>query len=653
MPSLARRAQSRNGPSRATERARAAAAPASILALARAKSARLAPSATPISIVETIRVEVGYWRLSNRTTDIRRCQYYDDPDKTPCKGQEEIGDALCVAEGNQHGPLCKLCDEPIDGSRGGYYNEDSGRCNECPEAGGRIGSLIGVVIAILSAVSLIAWIYYRPPNGLERTSARVRRLIGVIEPLGLWPKLKQLIAFFQVLFSLGAVYRTNLPREFYHALQWLNWITFDLFDIYPVACVGDISLRLLIAALGPLILIAILIPLATAIGKAFESTRKGAALGCSASLIIIWAITPTVAKMLFQVFDCEGFTEDSEGGRDNFFMYGALRIRCSANGYSSPEYDGLVALSGVFLAIRPIGMPLLLAFLLVRAQRPATKRVAAKADEINVLARATAPLAREFDPTSYYWEVVEIVRRLIITAVLLAIPSTQGMTRLAIALVTCFLYLILLFTVRPFKRLDDMIIAASSNVLLVFTFLTSIFVKVFDDIEIDQGGSTTLAQRVMGFSSSFEISSLSSESASLRSSSSFCDIIEAQEDPRRAAARSGQPQQGARPPRDPVKQQLRHPAVFITFDVFRALGKMTSYEDARERGCLHVIDTFEQLIEFTRTEATLFVSHQWLARYFPDTHDHVQFRALCEACDELCNLKGISHAEALSMDRLL
>ena len=79
-------------------------------------------------------------------------------------------------------------------------------------------------------------------------------------------------------------------------------------------------------------------------------------------------------------------------------------------------------------------------------------------------------------------EVLEIIRRLMISAVLLAIDSEDGMMRLAIALIVCFLHLILLFTVRPFKRIDDTIVAASSNVILVFTFLAAIFVKIFDDI---------------------------------------------------------------------------------------------------------------------------------------------------------------------------
>ena len=47
----------------------------------------------------------------------------------------------------------------------------------------------------------------------------------------LHPHRWQMVSFFQVLFSLGAVYRADLPKEFYDALDWLKFLTFDIFDV--------------------------------------------------------------------------------------------------------------------------------------------------------------------------------------------------------------------------------------------------------------------------------------------------------------------------------------------------------------------------------------------------------------------------------------
>ena len=114
-------------------------------------------------------------------------------------------------------------------------------------------AIVGGIVGILGAVALLAFIYYRPPDALYRVSVRMHALAAFLEPLGLWPycrmslkswslanaslrdwrslpsrgrKFKQLITFFQVLLSLGVVYRVDLPQQFYEAFDWLQWITF-------------------------------------------------------------------------------------------------------------------------------------------------------------------------------------------------------------------------------------------------------------------------------------------------------------------------------------------------------------------------------------------------------------------------------------------
>ena len=47
-----------------------------------------------------------------------------------------------------------------------------------------------------------------------------------------------MVSFFQVLFSLGTVYRADLPKQFYDALAWLKFLSFDIFDLYPPQCLG-------------------------------------------------------------------------------------------------------------------------------------------------------------------------------------------------------------------------------------------------------------------------------------------------------------------------------------------------------------------------------------------------------------------------------
>ena len=158
----------------------------------------------------------------------------------------------------QHGPLCTLCEVPSAESLGAYYDE--GLCIACPEASERVGAIIGVIFAVIAIIALLAYVYYRPPRALASFSESMHHVSRFLEPLGLWPKLKQMVSFFQVLFSLGAVYRANLPKEFYDAFSWLNWITFDIFEVYPPACVGDFSARILLTAVLPITIVGIVNP---------------------------------------------------------------------------------------------------------------------------------------------------------------------------------------------------------------------------------------------------------------------------------------------------------------------------------------------------------------------------------------------------------
>ena len=193
-----------------------------------------------------------------------------------------------------------------------YYDDDTALCTECPEAGSSAGILAAVTFGVLCIAALLSGIYHRPPRALQGTSSWLHTVSRFIEPLGLWPKLKQLISFTQILFSLDSVYRTSLPREFYQWLWWIRWLTLDVFDVLPVECFGDISSRLRAMAAGPLVVIAAMMVVAIALGGVLKmcmanALRGSITFGAAASLVIVWCFTPPVSKALFEVFDCQSF----------------------------------------------------------------------------------------------------------------------------------------------------------------------------------------------------------------------------------------------------------------------------------------------------------------------------------------------------------
>ena len=65
--------------------------------------------------------------IRSRSIDIRECMHYDDPEKTPCLGGDDVAN-YCV--GNQSGTLCQDC-----AGENEYFRYETGRCEDCPPQG--------------------------------------------------------------------------------------------------------------------------------------------------------------------------------------------------------------------------------------------------------------------------------------------------------------------------------------------------------------------------------------------------------------------------------------------------------------------------------------------------------------------------------------
>ena len=76
----------------------------------------------PGTMLRTLELQRGYWRLSRDTLDIRSCPSTttDDGDVwSPCRGGVDVGtdgDGYCEAEGGFLGPRCEVC-EVVGGAR--------------------------------------------------------------------------------------------------------------------------------------------------------------------------------------------------------------------------------------------------------------------------------------------------------------------------------------------------------------------------------------------------------------------------------------------------------------------------------------------------------------------------------------------------------
>jgi len=79
----------------------------------------------------------------------------------------------------------------------------------------------------------------------------------------------------------------------------------------------------------------------------------------------------------------------------------------------------------------------------------------------------------------------------------------------------------------------------------------------------------------------------------------------------------------------------------VNLKSFKAMGKITTHEDAREKGFLVHVDNYDELITFVAKNPVAFISHQWLSWGNPDP-DLLQFNNMVGSLEALCKEHGYS-----------
>ena len=188
------------------------------------------------------------------------------------------------------------------------------------------------------------------------------------------------------------------------------------------------------------------------------------------ALLISFALVTTVSKGIFDTWDCIEYKLDDTKVRT--FLNADLQITCSGSDYPE-EYDEIKYIAYIFLALWPIGMPLIFYFVLfpIRAalrQRQQTRWVL-----------ATEFLHKDYKPAYFWWEVVTLLQRLVLSGFVLLIPIEVDSWRIFLGLLTAIGYLSLIQYVQPYKNDDLNKLAVAAQFSLVCVFLGGAFIKLF------------------------------------------------------------------------------------------------------------------------------------------------------------------------------
>ncbi|EOD35913.1 hypothetical protein EMIHUDRAFT_110524 [Emiliania huxleyi CCMP1516] len=229
-------------------------------------------------------------------------------------------------------------------------------------------------------------------------------------------------------------------RFFQQTPQVLQRPPYKLFDtvavaLYPAPEHREISLRLILKSMGA-------VPCDAGPLRRRRAARIESAVGLQPKFKVVvsfyqllgrllyWAIfifylvLPSVSRSIFSARLCESFRYDDATGQRISFLLADPSLTCDAGPTWDDETGGLAPYFWAFFALWPVLVPLGFLALLLRVRKPVA------AQRATPLSRATSFLWRDYSGRFLFWEVLDLVRKIFLTSMVLFIDQDYGSRKL-------------------------------------------------------------------------------------------------------------------------------------------------------------------------------------------------------------------------------
>ncbi|CAM9909015.1 unnamed protein product [Ectocarpus sp. 4 AP-2014] len=270
-------------------------------------------------------------------------------------------------------------------------------------------------------------------------------------------KLKILVVVWQILTVFPSITGVDYPPSYSRFLSWIDVVNFDVGHIFSASCALPFVTfyeRLLLTTLAPIGLGGVLVVTywiakrTAGIGSVGVLSRRAAwSRHMAAGLLLTFLVFTSSSTIVFKTFAC-----DDEAVEGESYLRADYGISCKTNKHAWYE-----VYAGVMIAVYPIGIPLLYAFILWRNRDSLNPRANYSTgleldgdmsegpreteEELQdrLEKRRQNPdlvpsmfLWKDFGPDMYYYEVIECGRRILLTGALIFIaPHTAAQAAIA------------------------------------------------------------------------------------------------------------------------------------------------------------------------------------------------------------------------------
>jgi hypothetical protein len=342
---------------------------------------------------------------------------------------------------------CTICAD-------GYSKTVGHECTACKGAA-QAAIYTGFAVVVALCIALLAFIAGQL-LGLSDGHNVITNLAayGCLSKLAAlpWDKLRITVVVLQIVTQFINISKLPLPDIYHKFLNWVALSNLDLGWLLSLGCVAKIDFyrKLLITTLGPFAVAAVLrctYTVACYINKPQTVSANTSQLTLTARrlkldellanhemvfLVMTFLIYSTVSTTVFQTFACD--TIDDSAIVQTGYLCADYSIQCG-----TPKHTVYKVYAVFMICIYPLGIPALYAWLLW-CNRHKLSSCASSSDasvhmlnrHSDVTLRSTRFLWQSYTPNMYYWEVVECVRRLVLTSFMVFIvPGTAAQAAIA------------------------------------------------------------------------------------------------------------------------------------------------------------------------------------------------------------------------------
>ena len=267
----------------------------------------------------------------------------------------------------------------------------------------------------------------------------------------------------------AAVANVTYPGVYRAFLSGIDAINFDLGFMLSTGCLWsdlDFHDRLLTDTIGPLAILALLgVTYAVALHRNADSgiivREKIRNKHLSSMLLLVFLVYSSASSAVFRMFACDSLDDGKT------YLRADYRILCA-----DAKHRALQVYAAIMIFVYPVGIPLLYAGLLYRH-----RKVLSDAKSSKSIAKPIADLWEPYRPRFFYYEVVECVRRVVLTGVVVFIYPNDA-AQIAITLFNTFFFFVVSEVLSPYQSISDMWLSRGGHLVIYFSLFDALLLKV-------------------------------------------------------------------------------------------------------------------------------------------------------------------------------